>query len=51
MTTQGDECKSGRRNSGLATAAYEKLNPHHYKTFTDKAQLTVAPSEWTVGKS
>ena len=35
----------------LATAAYEKLNPHPYKTFTDKAQLSAAPAEWTVGKS
>jgi pimeloyl-ACP methyl ester carboxylesterase len=35
----------------LATAAYEKLNPHPYKTFTDKAQLTAAPAEWPVGKS
>jgi pimeloyl-ACP methyl ester carboxylesterase len=35
----------------LATAAYEKLNPHPYKTFTDKARLAAPPHEWPVGKS
>jgi pimeloyl-ACP methyl ester carboxylesterase len=34
----------------LAQAAYDKLNPHPYKTFTDKASLKVFP-EIEVGKS
>ncbi len=35
----------------LATSAFEKLNPHPYKTFTDKAELSSPPHEWPVGKS
>ncbi len=35
----------------LATTAYEKLNPHPYKTFTDKVALTEPPAAWQVGKS
>ncbi len=35
----------------LATSAYEKLNPHPYKTFTDKAELKTPLHELQVGKS
>jgi pimeloyl-ACP methyl ester carboxylesterase len=35
----------------LATAAYEKLNPQPYATFTEKATLAMAPHEWPVAKS
>ncbi len=35
----------------LATAAYEKLNPQPYGTFTEKAQLAMPPHEWPVAKS
>ena len=35
----------------LAKASYESLNPHPYKTFTDKIELSKAPAEMEVGKS
>lgn len=35
----------------LATEAYSQLNPHPYKTFTDKAELAAPPAAWPVGKS
>ncbi|MDA9930172.1 alpha/beta hydrolase [Alphaproteobacteria bacterium] len=35
----------------LAKAAYDKLNPHPYKTFTDAIALSKAPAEMQVGKS
>lgn len=35
----------------LAKSSYEKLNPHPYKTFTDKIALTKAPHEFPIGKS
>ena len=35
----------------LAKASYERLNPHPYKTFTDKIELSKAPAEMEVGKS
>jgi pimeloyl-ACP methyl ester carboxylesterase len=35
----------------LATSAYEKLNPHPYKTFTDKAELKLPMAALEVGKS
>ena len=35
----------------LATSAYEKLNPHPYKTFTDKVVLKEALAAMQVGKS
>jgi pimeloyl-ACP methyl ester carboxylesterase len=35
----------------LATSAFKKLNPHPYKTFTDKAELGAPAHEWPVGKS
>ena len=36
---------------GLATAAYEKLNPHPYKTFTDKIVLAKPTAALEIGKS
>jgi len=35
----------------LATSAYEKLNPHPYKTFTDKAVLKQPLAALQIGKS
>lgn len=35
----------------LATSAYEQLNPHPYKTFTDKVQLSQPLAALPVGKS
>jgi pimeloyl-ACP methyl ester carboxylesterase len=35
----------------LATTAYEHLNPHPYKTFTDKAQLKQPLAALEIGKS
>jgi len=35
----------------LATSAYERLNPHPYKTFTDKAQLKQPLAVLEIGKS
>lgn len=35
----------------LATSAYGQLNPQPYGTFTQKADLAMAPHEWPVGKS
>jgi pimeloyl-ACP methyl ester carboxylesterase len=35
----------------LAHSAYEKLNPHPYKTFTDKIELTVPLAAMEIGKS
>jgi len=35
----------------LATSAYEKLNPHPYKTFTDKVALKQPLAAMQVGKS
>ena len=35
----------------LATAAYEKLNPHPYKTFTDKVALKQPLAALQIGKS
>jgi hypothetical protein len=35
----------------LATSAYEKLNPHPYKTFTDKVVLKQPLAAMQVGKS
>ena len=35
----------------LATSAYAKLNPHPYKTFTDKAQLKQPLAALEIGKS
>ena len=35
----------------LATSAFEQLNPHPYKTFTDKISLKQPIHEWQVGKS
>ena len=35
----------------LATSAYERLNPHPYKTFTDKAQLKQPLAALEIGKS
>lgn len=34
-----------------AQAAYDKLNPHPYATFTDKISLSTNPAEMTMGKS
>jgi pimeloyl-ACP methyl ester carboxylesterase len=34
-----------------AMAAYAKLNPHPYKTFTDKVSLQAPAAAWQVGKS
>lgn len=35
----------------LATSAYEQLNPHPYKTFTDKISLSRPLAEMEIGKS
>jgi len=35
----------------LAEAAYARLNPHPYRTFTDKIHLKKNPSEMSMGKS
>ncbi len=35
----------------LATSAFEKLNPHPYKTFTDKISLSQPLAAMTLGKS
>ena len=35
----------------LAESTYGKLNPHPYKTFTDSIELSLPPSEMSVGKS
>ena len=35
----------------LAQAAYDRLNPHPYRTFTDRIRLSSNPAEWEVGKS
>jgi hypothetical protein len=35
----------------LAQSAYDKLNPHPHKTFTDKISLKSNPATWQVGKS
>ena len=35
----------------LAEKTYGMLNPHPYKTFTDKAKLSKAPAEFECGKS
>ena len=38
-------------DADLAKTSYERLNPHPYKTFTDKIELSKAPAEMEVGKS
>ncbi len=38
-------------DEATAMAAYAKLNPHPYKTFTDKVVLKAPPAAWPVGKS
>jgi len=35
----------------MAQAAYDKLNPHPHRTFTDPIALSSNPAEWQVGKS
>lgn len=38
-------------DGAAAEAAYARLNPHPYATFTDKIVLKSNPAEWQIGKS
>lgn len=38
-------------DAALAQAAYDRLNPHPYKCFTDPVSLSSDPATWEVGKS
>lgn len=38
-------------DAASAKAAYDRLNPHPYATFTDRIALKSNPAEWQMGKS